>query len=213
MAAVVDVASVRSFIRGLKATEDAELSALIDWVDGVLAAWLLWPTPSGGRGPTLGSSTYIDFLDGPYLDESRRLQLRMRPVTAVTEIADDDDWGYGASTVVDSGQYTLDGDAGAVWLNPAASHAWSSGKRVIKATYVAGFSAASPPYHVIEAMGLAVRQAWKLKTVAGLPNAAPVGDDLNRLGAVARSTAWNFLLPDEVKELMGQHRLWERACG
>lgn len=195
---LVSPARVRTFIEGLKPSDDAKLEQLLDWADSALASWLQFPIPSGGTSPTLEATTYVDYLDGPLRSDADTLRLTVRPVSAVDEIVDDEDWLYGSDAEVDSSEWMLDTDAGAVYLRPSASHTWSRWRRAIRVTYTAGWTASTLPKDLESAIVLFVREHWRAKTLRGVPSAA--AEDTVELPE---------LVPPMVQQLLSRYRIWE----
>ena len=190
---------VRTFLRGLNSGDDAELTQLLSWSDSVLASHLHLPVPDGANEPTLASATYIDFLDGPRRGNADTLQLTARPITAITEIADDADWSYDAN-VVDGSEFVFESRRGRVHLKPTASHIWSRSHRAIRVTYTAGWTSSTLPADVKNAVMLFVREHWRAKTLRGLPNAAD--EDTFELAE---------LVPPPVAAALSRYVIWEDA--
>ena len=209
---VVSASYVRTLIEGLTADDDDELDAVIAGADALAARFLLFPNPDGEAAPTLSASTYVDFLDGPDPEDSRRLRLRVRPVVSVEEIRDDPMRVYGTDTDVDAAEYDLDLEAGTLDLLPSSTHAWSgppptgwaSGpsavrtRRAIRVTYTAGWDDDAPPPEIVEAVLRIVAALWPRRHVKGLPNATEV-EQTDPL--------------EDARPYLAPHRLWERAVG
>lgn len=150
--------------------EDANLALLITRADAVLAEWCGFPRVDGSSYATLEAATYTHYLNGPDARSGRTLTLPVRPVTSVTSIHDDRDrdWTYGASDLVDSGDYTLDEVEGRVYLHDDSTHGgWSAGERVIKVVYVAGYDTGAEP-HITQAIAQLVAHWWGTRYSGGV---------------------------------------------
>src|SRR5574340_183041 len=91
-------------------TEDDAL--LTDLAAGV---WSLWEQLTGRIWEKVtGITEYHSFPE----DYETRLYLREYPVTGITSIHDDVDWGYGASSLLASSTYAYDAASGIVQLKP-----------------------------------------------------------------------------------------------
>lgn len=173
--ALITTAEAYAMIPGLASgSSDTLVGDLIDRAGDALAAWCGFSAASAGGAPSLESTTYTEYLDGPEHGNARAVKLSFRPVASITTIHDDSDWGYGAAYLVSSSDYVLDGQAGRVWLTPSAAHTWSEGARNIKVVYVAGFS--TVPDDVKQACALTVAHWVTLpkrqgRTGASGPNA------------------------------------------
>jgi hypothetical protein len=138
--ALITAAEAKDLVPGLTGTgQDTRLETYISRAGALMAAWCGFPPASAGVDPTLEDTTYTEFYDG---EGGLTLRLDIYPVLSVTSIYDDPDRDYGATTLVSSSDYDIDGRKGLVHLKPDAAHgAWSDGElRAIKATFVAGFS-------------------------------------------------------------------------
>ena len=182
---------------------DAEITTLIAAADNVLATWCGWPR--AGAAATLESATYTDYYDGPSHGDPTVLSLRVRPVASITSIHDDRDrdWAYGASDLVDSGDYVLDGEAGRVYLTSSSTHGvWSRGNRVLKAIYVAGYDTGAESF-IAEAIGVLVAHWWGLRPTQGRTNVTQGGQS-----AAMRAET----IPARCKELISGAVLPEAFC-
>lgn len=196
---LISAANVRAEIQGLTSDDDTELGLLIAEADALAASWIYWPRVSGAAGPTLTVSTYVDYLDGPDIDDSSAITLRARPVAAITSIYDDPDRLHAAASLVAAAEYTLDGDAGIVRVDGDATHAWSRSKRAIKVTYTAGWADGSAPADIRRALIEIVGALWRRRHVSGLPSATEVEQDPH-------------LIPLTARHALGRYRLWEAAA-
>jgi hypothetical protein len=185
--------------------EDATLTTMIARADAVLAAWCGYPPASASASPTLESTTYTEYLDGPSVMEPRALVLPVRPVASITTIHDDTDgdWSYDADDLVSSDDYTLDGREGRVYLHDDSTHgSWSSRKRAIKVVFVAGFDTGA---HKIIAEAISIlAHWWALRHGQGKAAQTAGGQSV---------TARPETIPDRVRELMAPFRMWEVGNG
>ena len=154
--ALISTSEAKQMIPALSSgsTEDTLLTSLISAVGAAMAAWCGYPSASAGAAPTMESATYTRYQDGP---GERLLVLDVWPVTSITSIYDSQDRSYRASDQVASGDFTLvEGERGLVELDWDASHgSWSTARRAIKSTYVAGW--ATVPENLKQAARIAVR--------------------------------------------------------
>jgi hypothetical protein len=187
------------------ATVDATLDALIAEADAALAGWCGFPEHTAGAARTLESSTYVQYLDGPSAQSSRRLDLLVRPVASVTSLHDDKDgdWAYGASDLVDPGEYVLDGIQGQIFLRPGSSHGgWSRGgpgSRAIRVEVVAGFDTGSHPV-CRRGIGALVKHWYDLRQTQGRASSTTQGNSEGRREET---------IPDHIKQIMWSIRLPE----
>ncbi len=195
--ALITAAEARVFIPSLTGTtDDTELDTLIVRADALMAAWCGWGIADGASASSFEDATYTEYHDGP--TENGSLALRVRPVVSVTTIHDDSDWSY--STLVGSSDYTTDLRAGRVWLNPTATHSWSSAHRAIRVVYVAGF--ATIPEEIKQATCLLVAHWWRLRSTQGRQSISKgTGSESVRAETLPRS----------VRELLTQHSRAEGA--
>jgi hypothetical protein len=187
-------------------SEDSTISTLIARADAELAAWCGFPSASAAGSPTLESTSYTEYLDGPAVLDPRVLLLPVRPVTSITTIHDDRDADgtYGAADLVDSGDYVLDGRTGRVHLLTAATHGgWSARKRAIKVVFVAGYDTGAHKI-IAEAISALVAHWLTLRNTQGRASTTQGGQS-----AAARPET----LPDRVRELMSPYRMLEVGCG
>jgi len=208
--ALITAAEARLQIPSLSGTgEDTNLDTVIEIASAAISRYCLFPE-LGGDSPDIGNRTYTHYLDGPTLENIRKLLLRVRPVVSITSIEDDATWAFdGSSFLVASGDYTLIKETGEVWLDPDASHSWSSGPRHIKVVYVAGVGAATaniPPL-VKQAARITTRYFWDHPGMQGRIS-------VSRAGATSsKSTTIPIEIPQEAKELLSQYRLIEASLG
>lgn len=195
--ALITPAEARSQIPGLTGTaEDTLLTELISAVGGMIARYLGYPPATVGAAPTVESTSYTRYQDGPGGVE---LRLEVYPVTAISSIYDSPDRSYAAADLVAAADYTLlDGERGVVSLDYNATHgSWSNDRRAIKATYTAGFS--TVPDDIQHAARLAVRHLYDLRQVQGRTSQAVAGVSVGLVTAAA--------LPDEVRRILSPYRL------
>ena len=195
--ALISTTEAKQMIPALSgSTEDTLLGVLISAAGQAMAAWCGYPTASSGAAPTMESTTYARYQDGP---GGRLLTLDVWPVTSVTSIYDSEDRRYGADDLVASGDYTLvEGDIGLVELDWDATHgAWSTAPRAIKATYVAGW--ATVPESLKQAARIAVRALYDKRQTISFTSQSMSGVSV---GLVTPAH-----LPDETKQLLAPYRL------
>lgn len=201
--ALITAAEARVMIPALTATgADTDLGTLITRADAAIAHYCGLPAASATAAPTLESTTYTEYHDGPAADEPRALALGVRHVSAVTSIHIDPLWSYGASTLVDSANYSLDGLAGRVRLLPTSSTGWTPGYRAIKVVYVAGFTSGNAPADLKQAAALLVAHWWRLRSgvsrssTSGQTGGASLRDEV--LPAAVRQLVGRYVLPSAV---------------
>jgi hypothetical protein len=161
---LVQVDRVKVLLTGLKTTssaEDAAIGTFLDQLEKAAAAWLGYPRLLGTR-PTLEETSYTRYLDGTGTVD---LHLDVLPLTSV----DPADYVFevdtsrefdGSTYLVDSGDYRIeDHETGLVHLLQGI---WTSGHRVIKVTYTAGYTTTSIRDTDVE-LGIAmiVQDAWQ----------------------------------------------------
>jgi len=173
--ALITAAEAKANIPELTGTdEDSALDTLIAAVGGAMAQWCGYPPASASATPTMESTSYVRYLDGP---GGRVLTLDVLPVTAVTSIYDDIEWTWGSDALVaaaDYGSGAWEGAVGSVLLIETSTHgAWSKARRSIKATFTAGF--ATVPAPVKRACVLAVRHHWNLQRTMGYTSVGAEG--------------------------------------
>jgi|APGre2960657373_1045057.scaffolds.fasta_scaffold00156_12 hypothetical protein len=174
--ALITAAEARGHIPQLTGTaEDTLLDLWIGRIGAVFAAWCDYPPSTAGAAPTMESTSYTRYIDGP---GGRELTLDVWPVTAVGSIYDDANWTWAAADLVASGDYAiLDGSIGLVLLTETASHgSWGTARRALKVTFTAGYT--TIPAALKMAAILAVRNAWNLRAEQGRSNVSGGGVSL-----------------------------------
>jgi hypothetical protein len=203
--ALLSAAEARAWLPSLTGpAEDTTIDTFISRMDGIIAEYLGFPPASTGAAPTADSATYTLYSDaGGYpvrvAEGGTVLRLPARPVTSVTSIHIDPLWEHGASTLVASTDYVIDGDAGEVRLKPTRTlGAFSTGPRVVKVVCVAGYS--TTPGWLEEAAGLTFRHAWGRRHTGSAPEVAQ-GDATVRVSVAD--------IPPDAREILDPHRiLW-----
>ena len=154
--ALITAPAARLYIRGLSGTaEDSNIATLVTRVDAMFAAYLGYEAKSDGTY-SVEDGTYVLYLDG---DGTKNLQLPVVPVVSITSVYDDPDLDYNSDDLVAAADYTLYGREGLLILkNDSAWGEWSSTKRAIKATIVAGW--ATIPAAIEHAAALQVAHMW-----------------------------------------------------
>lgn len=137
--ALVTAAQIRTWVPQVAGSgEDATLDTLSEAAEGQLAAVCRFPRDdSGALG--LATATYTDYLDGPDRRQSREVRLRVRPVVSVTSVHQSPTEDYGASDLIDSGDYMVDAPRGRLISVHASGHVWLQGYRWIRVIYTAGW--------------------------------------------------------------------------
>lgn len=197
--ALVTAAEARAHLPLLDGTgEDTLIGTLIDRAGRVLARWCGYPPATVGANPTLESATYVTYLDGPARsDEPEAIRLPVLPVVSVTSIYDDPSRQYTSESSVDVVNYIVYGEEGLVVCSTTGTKSgWSSDRRAIKVTYVAGFS--TVPDDLKLAACLYVRHLWDLRHVQGRTSVAQ---------GQANAGLRDETIPDSVKELLQPYRL------
>lgn len=196
--ALISTSEAKQMIPALSSgsTEDTLLTSLISAVGAAMAAWCGYPSASAGAAPTMESATYTRYQDGP---GERLLVLEVWPVTSITSIYDSQDRSYRASDQVASGDFTLvEGERGLVELDWDASHgSWSTARRAIKSTYVAGW--ATVPENLKQAARIAVRALYDKRQTLSFTSQSVGGASV---GMVTPAD-----LPAETKQLLAPYRL------
>jgi len=201
--ALITAAEARVYIPGLTSTgEDTNLDTLIGRADSVMAAWCGFPPASAGADPTLEDVTYTHYFDGPMTGDGRALMLQVVPVASVTTAKTDTggDWAY--ATTIGSGDRTLDGVRGFLYVNPDASDGWVVGSRANEVVYVAGY--ATIPGAIKHACGVLVAHWWRLRKERGKSSVSAGGSNVNTRDET---------LPDEVKQILSPFRLMDGFIG
>lgn len=202
--ALVTTAQVRELVPQIAGSGGSDpVADAIDRAEAIIAAWL-WFRDDDTGAFKLEDATYTEFVDARQV-QGRELHLRMRPVVSITSIHQSHDETYGASDLVPAADYQLQAAEGWVLSNLSNSFGgWSTGFRVVRAIYVAGFgTTGNGPEDVQLAVAWQVqhitRGGWRLRTQSE--------------GAVRDQTAADRGLDPRVGELLGHRRLWEFGVG
>jgi len=192
--ALVTVAQVKVYLPHVLAastSEDSTLTTMIARAEAVIAENCGYPPVTVGTAPTLDSSAYTRYLDGP---GGKELVIDVWPVTAITSIYDDPAWTWAAASLVASADYTLlDGDHGLIVLKETAAHGgWNRARKSVKATVTAGFTSA--PANLAHAICLLVATYHKRRSSTGVERQST---------ADGASVEMERGLPKEVAELLG----------
>lgn len=193
---------------GSNSGEDSNLDTLIARADAVLAGWCGIPAASASVDPTFEATTFTHYLDGPSILDPRALILPLRPVASVTSIHDDTDrdWDYATDDLVDSGDYTLDGVEGKVYLHHDSTHGeWGAGPRRLKVIYSSGYNSGADA-RITQAIGILVAHWWRSRPRLGLEGYSADGGD-------TVSTAPSAGIPDACKEILWPIRLVATGLG
>lgn len=99
------------------------------------------------------------------LEDARKLHLGTWPVTSITSIHEDEEWGFGASTEVSSSDWVLRGSRGEiVTLKPTNTHGtWSRTYGALKVVFVAGWSDGNAPDQLKQAVSELAAHLQSLK--------------------------------------------------
>lgn len=199
--ALLTAAQARLYIPSLTGTAaDSDLDLLIGRLHRVFAWYLGFMPNAAGNNPSLETTTYTMYFDGP---GGQELRLPYIPVASITSIHDDPDRAYGSGDLVASGDYTLYGEEGLVILKNDASHSvWSTSKRAIKVVFVAGY--ATVPGPIVHAGGLQIAHWWAGRSHIGRTNVSQGGGSI--------SIKSMELLP-EVKEALAPYRMPQAFVG
>lgn len=175
--AVITQGEARLAIPGLT-VDDSGVSTLISRADAILAQWCGYPPPTETTRPTFDTSTYTRYLPGP---GGRDLQLPVWPIQTVTSIEDDTTEAFDGSTYLVSSSDYATRPGGIVRLKTTATHgAWSeSDNEVIKAVWTAGFTAASAPEQIKQAVVEYVAILWATRMTLGLSQAGGGGQSVS----------------------------------
>lgn len=183
--------------------EDTLWNSLIAGADGLMAASCGFPLPDSG-GHTLEDVTYTLKYDGPAWDDSRVIDLGVKPVLSITTAHSDPNLDYGAETLIAAGDLDLDIPRGRLWLRPNASSSWSTGPRSNKIVMVAGF--ATVPAALKELCFKAVRHLHDADRAGSVLTMTQGGQTMSRGDA-------DSILPRSVVEGLGPYRVWGAYAG
>lgn len=132
--ALVSTTSMTTYLGiALGSTEESECD-LLNNAAGNLAASLTGRGIDGSGVSRLLSTSRTEYFDG---DNSDTLHVKAYPITAVTSIYVDADRDYGASTEIDSDDYTYYGPEGTIKTDGAL---FTGGHKSIKLTYTGGYT-------------------------------------------------------------------------
>lgn len=202
--ALITASQVREHFPQLQGSaDDVLLDTLIARADGLMALWCGFPRPDAGAH-TLAAATYTFFPRAPDPDEPRRIALPLYPIASLTTVHVDPDELYGASTLVAGGDLLLDGQAGEVWLTRQSTRTWASSGRANKFVVVGGF-AATPPDLVALAAGV-VRHLLDRRRAQGT-------QAQTQLGVSVTNNDPDALLPEAVRDMLGQYVIWSNRVG
>lgn len=182
-------------------TDQTLVETLISRADALMAAFCEFPVYDGGIAPTLEAQDYTLYVE-PRADDARALDLRLRPIIDVTSVHVSEDWSFGSTDEVDSGDYIRDDQRGVLWLKPTASASWSSDARANKVVVTAGFETTPPNLVAITAFAarhlyMPMRHSPEFTNVAGK-------------GFSATKRDAEELLPAAVREALAPLILWSR---
>ena len=199
--ALVTVANLKEYLPEISgAAADTELTNIISRTETAIARHLGFPidTVGGAYTPTLESTSYTLYLDGPDYSDPYTLNLPVRPVTAIASIYSDPNQVYGSDKLIDASTYTFDIYLGRVYLSLInATKVFDFGKRAIKVTCTAGWSSATAPPDLIHSICVWASQLHRNKPAQGRENIS------QRTGSITVSPK---IMPPECKELLNPMR-------
>lgn len=202
--ALITPAQVAKLYPSLQGTgEDTRLTDVISWVDSLLAGYCGYPRPTTG-GRTLQAATYQAF-PPPSVRNASVLLLPIYPIASVTSIYVDPGLEYGASSLVDSTEYTAQLDTGEIVLSAASTVAWSEVDRANRVTYVAGF--ADAPSDLVAIAASAVRDLLDYGKAGAALSVSAGGQ------SVSRAEATSLLSPAVRGQLDASYVLWGSRAG
>ena len=202
--ALITASQVREHFPQLQGSaDDPVLDTLIARADALMALWCGFPRPDAGAH-TLTAATYTVYPKAPDPDEPRRIALPVHPVVSLTTVHVDPDELYGASTEVASGDMILDGQAGEVWLTRQSTRTWASEGRANKVVAVAGF--ATTPPDLVALAASTVRHLVDRRRNQGAQAQSAQGASTTLVDAEA-------LLPQAVRDMLGQYVIWSSRVG
>ncbi len=182
----------------------AKLTTLITRADGMIATFCGYPRPTSTGARTMESANYTLYSGSGWLEvdpcNSRRLLVALTPLTVITSIHDDTAEAFGASSLVDSGDYSQRGDGGGVvYLSQTSTHgSWSRTPRTIKAVVTAGWADTTAPETLKQAAAELVMHLYELPKRRGTTN-------INQGNLV--TTYRGETMPAHVAEMLGDYIL------
>jgi len=162
--AVITQAEARVYLLGVSA-DDSTVADLITRADAILAAWCGYEAATETGAPTFEDVSCTRYMPGP---GGRDLWLPVWPIASITSIYDDPEEAYGASTLLDSGDYAIR-DRGRVRLTSTATHGtWTEDADAlpIRITWVGGW--ATIPSAIKKAVAEYVAVLWRLRAGPGV---------------------------------------------
>lgn len=195
--ALLTATQARVYLAYLDSSEDTLIDTMIARATSVLAAWCGWPRNDSG-GQTMEASTYTFYLDAPTDEGAQEIAVPVWPLVTVTSVYDDPERAYGASTLVSSGDYDTDLQAGRIILKPSSTLGkFSTARRALKVTVSAGYSTA--PADLAQALGMMVKHLLELRHTQGA-SSVDTGD-----GAAQRREED---IPAAVKQMLRPYTIW-----
>lgn len=191
--ALVTTTSMNSYLGiASSSTEEAECE-LLNNAAGFLAASITARGIDGAGVSRLLSTSRTEYFDG---DNSDTLHVKAYPITAVTSIYVDADRDYGASTEIDSDDYTYYGPEGTIKTDGAL---FTGGHKSVKVTYTGGYS--TIPADLQQAVKELVAFWYKRNTDkrVGVTNVS-VGD---------KSIGYETNVPESVLSIFKRYRDWK----
>lgn len=195
--ALITAAQARQHIPGITGTaEDALIEACIARAEEWAALWCGYTPTSAGATATMEDAARLVYLDGAIPDDPDTIRLPVWPVVSITSIYDSPGRGYSAAYLVDAADYEIeDAACGRVRLVFGAAHSWSTARRAIKVSYVAGYTAAPPALTL--ALCLLTRHVYDLRRRQGVTST----------GGDASAPLTPETLPDVVQQALAPYRL------
>ena len=199
---LITVAQFKEHFPQYKGTaEDALITTLIGRADALIAGVCGFPRPSAGGSRSLTQQTYVVYPDAPSPRDTRKLNLRIRPVISITSVYVDPLEQYGADTLVSSSDYVLDGTRGELWATPTGAAWWACGGRANKVTLSAGY--ATTPDDLVAIAAAQVHHLLDLRRVQGKTQTTVANEYTARPDAAS-------MVPPVVTDALGDYVIWDR---
>jgi hypothetical protein len=169
-----------------------------------MASFCGWPYTDDATF-TMEIATYTLYPERHW-EETRALNLGQRWMGPITSVHVDDDWAYGADTLVDSDDIVTDNRRGLLWLKPSSTSAWSTKTRANRVILNMGF-AVTPP-DVVALAAAAVRHLWDLGFDQGVAQVSH-----GNLSASKDQGRDDHLLPASVRNGLTPYVNWSSRVG